>query len=303
MGPQFAPLPPVPTLPSGDAPNLFDVWGTSTRDIWVVGEGSSVFRWDGARWTRAYTPTGTEAADLVSIWGRDDEDVYVVGDDGQILHYFTPQGALAPAWIREPTPTRANLNAVHGHEDQVWAAGNAGTLLRRDPDQGWTAVDADTQENLNGLWIGGRNEGLAVGNLGVITQYNGRRWRRQRVSGLTAALQQVAGTARDRLYIVGLDGTLLRAEGNRWTQVEAVPSVYLRDVAVTGDRTLWAVGWSGAVIATDGAALTPFFDFTDRRLEGIWGAEEPLAETSSTGATTRDVFHVVGVSGTVLRGP
>jgi photosystem II stability/assembly factor-like uncharacterized protein len=310
-GPSFVPVA-LPEL-GPDPPNLFDIWGSGPDDVYAVGEKATILHYDGQAWAKLRLPASSStSADLFSVWGTDPDNVYVVGAGGTILRRFRPSGGegpeFEPRWVREPSGTSAALHAVHGSDpDHVVAVGSGGTILSRDPMMGWTAETGVTQETLNGVWIGDRGrQGVIVGNLGLILNLGEGRWRRQRISGLTQPLRQVAGERRGRLYILGLDGILLRANQDAWSEVEGTPRTYLRDLWVSGGRDAWAVGWNGTLIQTDGQAVESYPTLSDYRLEGIWGAWVELegAEPDDAGVRPQaPVIWAVGVSGQILRGP
>jgi hypothetical protein len=70
------PGPPIPQ------PSLFGICGSGGSDIWVVGEGGTIGRWNGHGWSEVSSGT-TEA--LCGVWGSGPDDVWVVGVNGTIL--------------------------------------------------------------------------------------------------------------------------------------------------------------------------------------------------------------------------
>jgi photosystem II stability/assembly factor-like uncharacterized protein len=62
---------------------LMDVWASSPSDVYVVGFGGAVLRFDGTRWLDDAPPT---RAALYSVWGASAHEVYAVGERGLILH-------------------------------------------------------------------------------------------------------------------------------------------------------------------------------------------------------------------------
>ena len=64
------------SLPSHFA--LSSVWGTSPRDVWVVGDDGTLAHWDGARWMPWNTYTYQHLNDIHGTPGS----VYFVGDNG-----------------------------------------------------------------------------------------------------------------------------------------------------------------------------------------------------------------------------
>jgi len=61
---------------------LFDVWGTSSSDVFAVGSEGTILHYDGTQWSEM--PSGTRDW-LTSVWGTSSGDVVVVGGTGTIL--------------------------------------------------------------------------------------------------------------------------------------------------------------------------------------------------------------------------
>ena len=98
---------------------LHDVWTDGPGDVWVVGDGGLILRYDGTSWHKI--PSGTQA-NLNSVWGPSGTDLWTVGDSGTALHYD------GTSWQPDSGP---NLNSgvrdfccVWGSSDSdIWAAG------------------------------------------------------------------------------------------------------------------------------------------------------------------------------------
>lgn len=310
VGPQFLPIA-VEGL-SDPKPNFFGIWGTSTSDFFLVGERGTIAHWDGSAWTLQPTPPGTP--DLRSVWGRKTmgdlpaaDDVWAVGNGGTVLHYT--QGS----WVSETSTTTNDLHAVAGRgggNARVWAVGVDGVVATKDltaPTARWEQQRANTFETLNGLWIRG-DDGVAVGNLGAILRYDNANetWNRQFIAGLVSPLQGVWGTGPDQLWIVGLDGLLMRSSGMDFEEVTGAPRVYLRKVAGLGFGEVYFTGWGGVIGNAHGSEVLAFDQFSNHRLEGIWATtqEEPVDPNDpDAGVYERPRYYIVGVTGTVLLGP
>ncbi len=304
----------IPSVGSPE-PNFFDVWGTSTREVFLVGERGTIVRGDGQSWTIEPTPT---TADLRGVWGHmvpdptggpDLVEVYAVGSGGTVLK--RSQGM----WTQETSTTTKDLRVVRGRpRGRVWAAGVDGTIATKDlsmpnavPSAGWELDDSGTLETIHGLWIDeGGSAGAAVGNLGLLLRLDDRAWRRQRIEGLSKPLQGVWGTGPDRLWIVGLDGTILRSREENFDVIPGAPAFYLRRVFGLDFGTVWMTAWGGAMLRVTGNEITTFDTFSDHRLEGIWGTwSEPVPNPDDPdgGTIQYPVYYVVGVTGQVLIGP
>jgi hypothetical protein len=286
-GPRFSPVP-IPGVADPE-PNFFGVWGSSASDVFLVGERGSVAHFDGTAWSLQSTPT---TADLRDVWGRGPTDVYAAGNSGTVLHY---NGTV---WAAEASTTTEDLHAIAGYADRVFVAGANGVVASKDltrPTARWLLEDSGTLETFFDLWFDPSGGGVAVGTLGAIFTRDADGWSRNRSERLTVPLAGVWGTAPDQLWIVGLDGTVLRSEGGRFEELEGAPNVYLRHVAGVGPDEVFITGWGGTIAqATTSSGAIALEQMSDHRLEGIWGTTLP-------DETPR--FFIVGVTGTVLVGP
>lgn len=62
---------------------LTDVWASSPTDVYVVGYGGTVLRWNGIRWVEG---GGGAQPVLYGVWGSSGTNLYAVGDRGLIVH-------------------------------------------------------------------------------------------------------------------------------------------------------------------------------------------------------------------------
>jgi hypothetical protein len=109
-------------MASGTSTHLYDVWGNSASDVFAVGAGGTILRYNGSAWSAM--ASGTTSI-LWDVWGSSGSDVYAVGDGGTILHYngsaWSPMAFSGPA---------NNLMGVWGSSaNDVFAVGRWGTIL------------------------------------------------------------------------------------------------------------------------------------------------------------------------------
>ncbi len=130
------------------------VWGFGSDDVWVVGNGGFVSRWNGLAWTSL--PTGTSLA-LRAVWGSSPNDVWVAGEGGVLLHWD------GLAFTRVPLETTRTLGAIHGFAaDDVWVVGSRGQAFHWDGSR-WGAVDLGTPAaELDLLAVGGTPEARVI---------------------------------------------------------------------------------------------------------------------------------------------
>jgi len=190
------------------------IWGRSPREVYVVGNGGSVRRYDGTAWPPVASGTSQPLLGAYQAIGP----LFAVGEAGTIVRDWVPEAAGL---------TTANLEAlwgqprIGGEPSHLWAVGTGGTILRWD-EGSWSAVTSGTIANLSSVTgTLAYRDVYAVGEGGAILRYDGAAWAPM-TSGTTANLS-AAWTAPDGdVYAVGAGGTILR--GLRNAAVSVTPS-------------------------------------------------------------------------------
>jgi hypothetical protein len=163
-------------------------WGTSSTDMYSVGDGGTILHFDGMSWTRMVSGT---SAPLTSIWGTSASNIYASGFDDQtanaaLLHYD------GSSW---QSANLSNLNiGLHGHVlINTWCGDSAshpvavlgGSLVWRKTDNGAWRSDSGKIDNaynggFNSVGVFGNsiNDLLAVGGWGWTAHWNGENWYR-----------------------------------------------------------------------------------------------------------------------------
>jgi hypothetical protein len=119
----------VARAPSGSEPALRAVWGRNPNDVWIVGDPPasgatqlSVFHYDGNTLSPVTLPN-TIAVPLSSLWGNATE-LWAAADDASITHFD------GTTWLQIPTDAGVPLRGVAAGEQDVFAVGGAGRILR-----------------------------------------------------------------------------------------------------------------------------------------------------------------------------
>jgi photosystem II stability/assembly factor-like uncharacterized protein len=189
-----------PFVASAPAPGarLLGVAAAGARVV-VVGARGTFLRSDDRAASFTALPPVT-AADLAAAWIAGSGAAVAVGAGGTVVR----DGTVVP------TPAHADLGAVWGRGDELWAAGRAGTLLRS-PDGGATwslvTVPAEARQDLHGgcataadVWV--------VGDAGTIFRAHGTAPFALDRSPTANALRAVACDAA-RAVAVGAGGTVI----------------------------------------------------------------------------------------------
>lgn len=98
------------------------VWGTSSSDVFAVGQEGLILHFDGTRWTRQESGV---TVNLGGVWGSAPDNVFAVGGAGTILHYD------GRTWMPLESNTTTGLTAVWTTPsgDSVFAVGQGGLIL------------------------------------------------------------------------------------------------------------------------------------------------------------------------------
>lgn len=217
----------APAFDTRDAGALSGAWGSSPHDIFVVGGNDrrgEVYHFDGASWREMRIPP---VRLLVWVFGFAPDNVYAVGVAGKAIHYD------GTAWTLLETGTTEDLWGIWGETPaEMWIVGG-----------GFGPDDPTPDEPLLMRFDGRRFEGLpfpvndrgakalfkvwgigskvfAVGENGLIIQYNGTQWG-QVPAGADANEDFISlwGTSEDNIVAVGGRNTARIAlyDGQAWS--------------------------------------------------------------------------------------
>lgn len=251
----------------GEERGFTGVWGNSAGHVFAVGHGGAIVHYDGKRWSRMASGTSER---LNAVWGRTRYDVYAVGEAGTVLHFDGRE------WSSILSGTDQTLRGVWGDRLQAFAVGDGGTVLRLTP-RNAQHVDVPTTNDLYGIG-GSSSTGLkAVGALGTVLHYDGSMWRPVK-SGTIRDLSNVRGTE-DGHVIVTAGSRFLHFDGREWGFMDVAPEGGGEFVDVWGlsmsnlfllqvDKVLH---YDGATPSAMELPVRPSGDAPGQTLVDIWG--------------------------------
>ena len=195
-------------LPQGNA--LSGLWGSSTSDLWAVGDAGTALHYDGQTWSLVPAPTNKN---LNGVFAPAAGQAVVVGDGGTILRWNG--NTLAS----ESSGTTSNLNSVWGTaSNNVYAVGDTGTIIRN-IGGGWLPMNSNTTNNLYRIHGSGMDNVWAVGQSGTVRSLAGSMWNTVTGPG-TAPLADVWTSSANDVWAVGGttagDCGVFRRDGVMW---------------------------------------------------------------------------------------
>ncbi len=236
-------------VPTGSRLATTAIWGSSARDVFVVGSNDvqgTIVHFDGDRWTTQLDPA---PGGLVSVWGSSGSDVYAVGPRGVVLHYDGSTWTSLPrlhggrsvwgssghdvyvvggirdtidhfdgtSWSRRVLPSGVgNCMAVWGSSDHdVFVLGSQ-RIAHFDGTR-WSLQRSHVDVTLYAIWGSSGQDVFAVGDAGQVVHYDGRTWSPQVGAGLVH-LSALWGSSDRNVFAVGDDG-IQRWDGTRWGRV------------------------------------------------------------------------------------
>ena len=225
---------------SGVTSALLGVWGSNTTNVWSVGDGGTILKWNGTAWS---AQTSNVTTSLRAVWGADVNNVWAVGDAGVILKW---NGTV---WSAQTSGTTNALRSVWGTDaSNVWAVGDSGTILKWNG-TAWGAQTSGVATTLNGVWGSSTTSIWAVGASGVIRFWNGSTWAAQ-TSNTTQTLRGVWGSSATSLWAAGTAGTILKSTGSTWSAQTSTTTKDLYSIWGADASNLWASGNTGTVLRT-----------------------------------------------------
>ena len=290
--------------------NLHSIARVGAQHIWVSGNyGTILCSADGGKtWEKQNSGIAEELLGCISFVNP--QEGWAAGVRGTIVH--TADGGktwgVQPSGIEQDIHDIFFLDAHYG-----WAVGESGTVLHTD-DGGkhWKRQREPEDRYFNDVFFVDRKTGWIVGEFGTILHSadGGATWQPQECPELAALVKNAEwdrplpalyGTYfpdKDRGWIVGMDGVIIRTEngGKTWSLVKPVSEKPLYSIVMHGAKG-WAVGNEGVYVMTenggdtwsvkDQALKTKFWlravSFGDDKRGLIVGAQGTIALTDDGG--------------------
>ncbi len=248
------------------APDLIDVWSTSTTNAWAVGEFGFVYRWNGSSWVKQSTPT---TATLNAVWGASSTEAFAGGENGTMLRWN------GSSWTAMSIPSSGSVYGLWGSSaSDIFASMSTGEVLRFNGSS-WSSVTTQS----NALWsVSGSaaNDVYATGENGTVLRFNGTSWTTMNVStaGTIAGLWSAGAS---NLLAVGAaasgtGGLAFRNTGAGWTSLSLPTNTFLTSVWGANPNDVYATGDNGTILRWNGTSWTSMASGTTEQLWAVSGA-------------------------------
>ncbi len=227
--------------------NLEGIWGTSSNDVFAVGDGGVILHHDGSAWKQMESHT---IEDLFDVRGFSPSDVYAVGRNGTFLHFDGSQ------WSVSPLPF--SLRRIWGLDgDDLFGLGAGTSSIWHFNGVSWDSMAAGTLRELFGIWGASSADIYAVGDENIVLHYDGIAWSEIKSADRPAGyLTAVWGGSAQDVYAVGNYATILHYDGHTWSEVDTGLDLNTKeeynDVVGTSPSDVYVIGDQGTVLHYDG---------------------------------------------------
>lgn len=143
-----------------------------------------------------------------------------------------------------------------------WKIVGSNGLIKESTDNGqtWTPMTSNVTQRMYGVATFDNNKAFAVGDAGVILNYDGTNWTQQN-TGVSARFWDVAvdrSTPTAQAYAVGSAGTIFKYDGTVWSAQTSGIGAGLFGTGVVGQDTVYAVGGltQGLILKTTNGGAT-----------------------------------------------
>jgi hypothetical protein len=231
---------------SGAIVQLSSIWAADGQSAWAVGNNGTVMSYNGSYFTTV--GVGASTTNLNGVWASSPSDVFIVGNGGTILHYN------GTSWITTSSGTTQNLRAVFGvSASRVFAVGDGGTALAWNGSS-WSPLGSSGSTAFQAVWASGVNDIWAVGGSGKVQHSTGGSFSDVTGPGTTATLGGIFGSSPTDFWVTA-DNMLYHYTGGSWSGVTPSPAVSsLRGIWGSGASDLYAVGQGGALLHYTGVS-------------------------------------------------
>ncbi|HWJ56258.1 MAG TPA: hypothetical protein VNR90_08555 [Vicinamibacterales bacterium] len=266
----------------GPTGGLHAIWGAAGDDVWAVGDGATILRWNGSTWATVTGAGAPAPGTLRDVWG-DATSVWVVGDAGVVRRFD------GTAWHVADADARYTLSGVWGSPSGVLRVVGGGPLPIVYIDPGAEAVVLRQTGGQDGAWT----REAAFGEARGVARFD-------RISGTSdgnvwaCGIKNPSGAAAGFAYAVHFDGATWSVRAASSLVPGGAPEEVLHDREFTdvavGTPDAPAGAWFAAgflnAVRFDGAA---------------WSSDDPVATGLDAIDVRGDAMWAAGGDGKIVR--
>jgi len=189
-----------------------DLWGSSPHNIYIAGNNSVIYHWDGAVCATLETPSWTYINALVPLTG---DSVLAAGEQGSM--YSCAGNVVTPV----STGTTASIHCLWGFAADDIIFGTDGPDILQWNGEHLCPMPRTATAAVNGIWAFSRHELLAISfdadsETGMIEVWDGTQWK---IAYNSTGFEPVsaAGLDNGEAVIAGRNGSLLRGKETDWS--------------------------------------------------------------------------------------
>jgi photosystem II stability/assembly factor-like uncharacterized protein len=158
-------------------------------------------------------------------------------------------------------------------------------------------LETPVTDTINAICLVNKKLGWAVGNNGLIMQYDGQTWNKiQTGLAQNQNFMAVGFLNETEGWAVGTQGTILHYNNGQWTQDTSPTQEVLYSIAITASRTVWVVGSNGAILTYNGISWGTVY-----ANGGTAAAPTTVADIYSIGLSDQNSGWAVGNLGLILK--
>ncbi len=271
------------SMESGTTIDLNSVWGSSSTDVYAVGDSGIVLHYNGVEWSRVDVNSTNKIYD---IWGSSSDNIFIIGQtlfkqfDGTTWADFPEEivglkitGCSESEFIISSSDAIAykdgdwdTLTSSSGRE--IWCNCNMiHPVLSQTKGQivigwersikfwngaEWATLGIRPINTVYGIWGTNLSNVYLCGNFGRIAHFDGRQCRMVSYSwGTDSHLYDMDGFSDNNITAVGENGHCVHFNGIFWSQSNTGTTTQLNKVWYAPDGTVFAVGNVGTILINE----------------------------------------------------
>ncbi len=274
-------------VPSVAGAVIHDIAGFGS-DLFAVGNGGLIMRYDGASWSTETTPYAGKQG-LRSLYNTG-QHLFAVGE-GIDLHHDgkTWNKGAATTYLLEDIWASSSGTYLWAVEQ---SSSTYNTYVRyrtkASPSSYWASSATNIAKGLSmyGIYAASDSEIYVVGEACTILKCSGTcnnyfgQWKQMTApSGCAADLKGIWALSKTDIFAVGLNGTILRYDGTSWKQMTSGTSSYLQAVWGSSKSDVYAVGHpifnkDESIVHYDGSTWKKMPPPKTTKLNTVWGSSK-----------------------------